>query len=76
MRPEHAEIIEGEAADPLPRQHADARPQLSFAGHVGVARPQDGTAITQLQRNNKFTFSGIALDRNPITDSKIPMAAA
>jgi len=40
---------------------------------VVIARPQDGTAITQLQRNNKFTFSGIALDRNPITDPKIQL---
>jgi hypothetical protein len=35
---------------------------------VFVAKPQDGTAITQKQKNNKFSFSGIALDRNPITD--------
>jgi len=48
---------------------APAEP-LAFASDpiVQVIKPQDGTAITQLQRNSKFTFSGFALDRNPITD--------
>jgi hypothetical protein len=43
---------------------------LTFANDpmVVIAKPQDGTAVTQLQRNSKFTFSGWALDRNPITD--------
>jgi len=35
---------------------------------VTITKPQDGTAITQFQRNAKFTFSGFALDRNPITN--------
>jgi len=35
---------------------------------VGITKPQDGTAVTQRQRNSKFTFSGFALDRNPITN--------
>ena len=35
---------------------------------VGIIKPQDGTAITQKQTNSKFTFSGFALDRNPITN--------
>jgi len=35
---------------------------------VGITKPQEGTAITQRQRNAKFTFSGFALDRNPITN--------
>jgi len=35
---------------------------------VGITKPQDGTAVTQRQRNAKFTFSGFALDRNPITN--------
>jgi hypothetical protein len=38
---------------------------------VVIARPQEGMNITQKQRNNKFTFNGIALDRNPITDPAI-----
>jgi hypothetical protein len=43
---------------------------LTFANDpiVGITKPQDGTAITQLQRNSKFTFTGFALDRNPITN--------
>jgi len=43
---------------------------LAFATDpmVVIAKPQDGTAITQKQKNSKFTFSGWALDRNPITD--------
>jgi len=40
---------------------------------VVIARPQDGMAITQKQRNSKFTFSGFALDRNPITDPNIQL---
>lgn len=35
---------------------------------VAIVKPLDGTAITQRQLNNKFTFAGFALDRNPITD--------
>jgi len=35
---------------------------------VTITKPQDGTAITQRQRNAKFTFTGFALDRNPITN--------
>jgi len=35
---------------------------------ITITKPQDGTAITQRQRNSKFTFSGFALDRNPITN--------
>jgi hypothetical protein len=38
---------------------------------VVIARPQEGMNITQKQKNNKFTFNGIALDRNPIVDPKI-----
>jgi len=40
---------------------------------VVIARPQDGTAITQKQVNNKFSFNGIALDRNTITDPNIQL---
>jgi len=35
---------------------------------VTITKPKDGTAITQRQRFSKFTFSGFALDRNPITN--------
>ncbi|HEX8969052.1 MAG TPA: hypothetical protein VF937_14300 [Chloroflexota bacterium] len=35
---------------------------------VVIAKPQDGTSVTQKQKNSKFTFSGIALDRNLTTD--------
>jgi hypothetical protein len=38
-----------------------------------IARPQDGMAITQKQRNGKFSFNGIALDRNTITDPNIQL---
>jgi hypothetical protein len=41
---------------------------------VVIARPQDGMNITQKQKNNKFTFNGIALDRNAITDPNIPLS--
>lgn len=43
---------------------------LAFATDpmVQIIKPQDGTAITQLQKTAKFTFSGFALDRNPITN--------
>lgn len=34
---------------------------------VWVAKPLDGANITQKQKNNKFTFSGVALDRNPLS---------
>jgi hypothetical protein len=34
---------------------------------VYIAKPQDGMNITQRQLNNKVTFSGIALDRNPLS---------
>ena len=47
-----------------------AAPVLAFPNDpiVYIAKPQDGTAITQKQITNKFTFVGVALDRNPITD--------
>jgi hypothetical protein len=41
---------------------------------VFIAKPLDGTAITQKQPNNKFTFVGVALDRNPITDPNSQVA--
>jgi len=43
---------------------------LSFPSDpvIGITKPQDGTAITQRQRFSKFTFTGFALDRNPITN--------
>jgi hypothetical protein len=41
---------------------------------IVIARPQDGTAITQKQVNNKFSFNGIALDRNAITDPNIQLS--
>jgi len=34
---------------------------------VFIAKPQEGTNITQRQLNNRFTVSGVALDRNPLT---------
>jgi len=34
---------------------------------VWVAKPLDGQNITQKQPNSKFTFSGVALDRNPLS---------
>jgi hypothetical protein len=34
---------------------------------VYIAKPQDGMNITQRQLNNKITFSGVALDRNPLS---------
>jgi hypothetical protein len=34
---------------------------------VQIAKPQEGMNITQRQLNNKFTASGIALDRNPLS---------
>jgi len=40
---------------------------------VVIARPQDGMSITQKQRNSKFSFNGIALDRNVITDPNIQL---
>jgi hypothetical protein len=40
---------------------------------VVIARPQEGMSITQKQKNNKFSFNGFALDRNPITDPKIQL---
>jgi hypothetical protein len=39
-----------------------------------IARPQDGTAVTQLQKNGKFSFNGIALDRNAITDPNVQVS--
>jgi len=47
-----------------------AAPAMAFPNDpiLGVVKPQDGTSITQLQRFSKFTFSGFALDRNPITN--------
>jgi hypothetical protein len=41
---------------------------------VVIARPQDGMNITQKQKNNKFSFNGIALDRNAITDPNIQLS--
>jgi hypothetical protein len=34
---------------------------------VWIAKPQDGMNVTQRQPNNKITFSGAALDRNPLS---------
>jgi hypothetical protein len=34
---------------------------------VFIAKPQEGMNITQRQLNNKITFSGVALDRNPLS---------
>jgi hypothetical protein len=34
---------------------------------VYIAKPQDGMNITQRQLFNKITFSGVALDRNPLS---------
>jgi hypothetical protein len=34
---------------------------------VYIAKPNDGMNITQRQLNNKITFSGVALDRNPLS---------
>jgi hypothetical protein len=51
-------------------------PALAFANDpiVIIARPQDGTAITQKQRNNRITFTGVAIDRNMEgnTDPNLP----
>jgi hypothetical protein len=38
---------------------------------IVIARPQEGMNITQKQKNNKFNFNGIALDRNPIVNPAI-----
>jgi hypothetical protein len=38
---------------------------------IGITKPQDGTAITQRQVTNRFSFTGFALDRNPITNPAI-----
>ena len=48
-------------------------PPLAFPQDpvVGITKPQDGTAITQRQPNAKFTFTGFALDRNPITNPNV-----
>jgi hypothetical protein len=43
---------------------------------VMIAKPQDGTSITQKQPNSKFSFAGIALDRNTITDPNIQMSGS
>lgn len=47
--------------------------QLAFPQDpmIVIARPQEGMNITQKQKNNKFSFNGFALDRNPIVDPKI-----
>jgi hypothetical protein len=34
---------------------------------VWIAKPLDGVNISQKQPNSKFTFSGVALDRNPLS---------
>jgi hypothetical protein len=46
-----------------------AGPTLAFPNDpiVVIAKPQEGMNITQKQKNNKITFSGIALDRNPLS---------
>jgi hypothetical protein len=46
-------------------------PVLAFPSDpiVTIVKPQDGTAITQRQKNSKFTFVGFALDRNPVADT-------
>jgi hypothetical protein len=41
---------------------------------IMIARPQEGMNITQKQANSKFSFSGFALDRNPIVDPKIQLS--
>jgi hypothetical protein len=48
----------------------NAAPTLAFPNDpiVVIAKPQDGMNITQKQVTNKISFTGIALDRNPITD--------
>jgi len=38
---------------------------------IVITRPQENMPITQKQRNNKFSFAGFALDRNPITNPAI-----
>jgi len=46
---------------------ASAPTELAFPTDpvLVISRPQEGMAITQKQPNNKFTFNGFALDRNP-----------
>jgi hypothetical protein len=34
---------------------------------IYIAKPQEGMNITQRQLNNKVTFSGVAIDRNPLS---------
>src|SRR5205823_8421608 len=34
---------------------------------VWIAKPLEGQNITQKQANSKFSFSGVALDRNPLS---------
>jgi len=41
---------------------------------VWIAKPLDGTNITQKQPNSKFTFSGVALDRNPLSSVQNSLA--
>jgi hypothetical protein len=41
---------------------------------VYIAKPQDGMNITQRQLFNKITFSGIALDRNPLSSVQNSLA--
>jgi len=41
---------------------------------VWIAKPQDGMNITQKQVNNKITFSGVALDRNPLSSVQESLA--
>jgi hypothetical protein len=41
---------------------------------VWIAKPLDGQNITQKQANSKFTFSGVALDRNPLSSVQNSLA--
>jgi hypothetical protein len=51
-------------------------PDLPFPSDplVVIAKPQDGMNITQRQLFNKITFSGIALDRNPLSSVQNSLA--
>jgi hypothetical protein len=41
---------------------------------VWIAKPLDGVNISQKQPNSKFTFSGVALDRNPLSSVQNSLA--
>jgi hypothetical protein len=51
-------------------------PELPYPNDpiVVIAKPQNGMNITQRQLNNKITFSGIALDRNPLSSVQDSLA--